>query len=108
MRLATLVIAITLMGIAGTAQAQCRGGSGVLVRAVHDSANVAVSGARVEVVGTGFGVVTSADGAFRLVNIPAGPRTGGPGKRVRRSGTNATSLMGHGEYQRQTHWQSAF
>src|SRR2546428_705060 len=69
----TIAIAVSLLGIAGPAQAQ--GGTGVLVGAVHDSAIVAVSGARVDVPGTAVGVVTSADGSFRLVNIPAGPRT---------------------------------
>src|SRR5256885_12031028 len=69
----TIAIAVSLLGIAGPAQAQ--GGTGVLVGAVHDSANVAVSGARVGVPGTAVGVVTSADGSFRLVNIPAGSRT---------------------------------
>src|SRR5438552_2811069 len=69
----TIAIAVSLLGIVGPARAQ--GGTGVLVGAVHDSANVAVSGARVDVPGTAVGVVTSADGSFRLVNIPAGPRT---------------------------------
>src|SRR5712671_7844940 len=64
-------IAIGLLAITGAAQAQ-----GVLTGAVHDSANVAVSGARVDVAGTAVvGVVTSANGSFRLVNIPAGART---------------------------------
>jgi len=76
MRHATIAIAIGLLGIAGAARAQGGSGAGVLTGAVHDSANVAVSGARVDVVGTAVvGVVTSADGSFRLVNIPAGPRT---------------------------------
>ncbi|PYP94449.1 MAG: hypothetical protein DMD38_15745 [Gemmatimonadetes bacterium] len=69
----TIAIAVSLLGIAGPARAQ--GGTGVLVGAVHDSANVTVSGARVDVPGTAVGVVTSADGSFRLVNIPAGSRT---------------------------------
>src|SRR3989441_9619314 len=74
MRHATIAIAIaTSLGIAGPARAQ--GGTGVLVGAVHDSANAAISGARVDVPGTAVGVVTSPDGSFRLVNIPAGPRT---------------------------------
>src|SRR5438132_705819 len=68
----TIAIAVSLLGIVGPARAQ--GGTGVLVGAVHDSANVAVSGARVDVPGTAVGVVTSADGSFRLVNIPAGSR----------------------------------
>src|SRR6266850_3211319 len=73
MRHTPIAIAICLAGIAGTAQAQ---GTGVLTGAVHDSANVAVSGARVDVVGSAVvGVVTSPDGSFRLVNIPTGPRT---------------------------------
>src|ERR1700704_951822 len=73
MRHAPIVITICLAGIAGAAQAQ---GTGVLTGAVRDSANVAVSGARVDVAGTAVvGVVTSANGSFRLVNIPAGPRT---------------------------------
>src|SRR6267378_2069251 len=76
MRHATIAIAIGLLGIAGAARAQGGSGAGVLTGAVHDSANAAVSGARVDVVGTAVvGVVTSADGSFRLVNIPAGPRT---------------------------------
>src|SRR5258708_35125431 len=83
MRHATIAIAIGLVGIAGAARAQ--GGTGVLVGAVHDSANVAVSGARVDVPGTAVGGVSSADGSFRLVNIPAGPRAGvGPPLRVAR------------------------
>src|SRR2546428_9364299 len=75
MRHATIAIAIaTSLGIAGPARAQS--GIGVLVGSVHDSANAAISGARVDVVGTAvLGVVTSPDGSFRLVNIPAGPRT---------------------------------
>src|SRR2546428_13379931 len=74
MRHATIAIVLaTSLGIAGPAGAQ--GGTGVLVGAVHDSANAAISGARVDVPGTAVGVVTSANGAFRLVNIPAGPRT---------------------------------
>src|SRR5207237_8007463 len=76
MRHATIAIAIGLLGIAGAARAQGSRGPGVLVGTVRDSANAAVSGARVDVVGTVVvGVVTSADGSFRLVNIPAGPRT---------------------------------
>src|SRR2546427_10418361 len=76
MRHATIAIVIaTSLGIAGPARAQ--GGTGVLVGAVHDSANVAVSGARGDVPGTAVGVVTSADGSFRLVKIPAGSRTAG-------------------------------
>src|SRR2546428_10808219 len=75
MRHATIAIAIGLVGIAGAARAQ-GGGTGVLVGAVHDSANAAISAARVDVPGTAVGAVTSADGSFRLVNIPAGPRTG--------------------------------
>src|SRR5712691_3507906 len=71
MRYATIAIAIaTSLGIAGPARAQ--GGTGVLVGAVHDSANAAISGARVDAPGTAVGVVTSANGSFRLVNIPAG------------------------------------
>src|SRR5437899_74265 len=69
----TIAIAVSLFGIAGPARAQ--GGTGVLVGAVHDSANAAISGARVDVPGTAVGVVTSPNGSFRLVNIPAGPRT---------------------------------
>src|SRR5207237_4436708 len=76
MRHATIAIAIGLLGIAGAARAQGSRGPGGLVGAVRDSANAAISGARVDVVGTVVvGVVTSADGSFRLVNIPAGPRT---------------------------------
>src|SRR2546427_351113 len=81
MRHATIAIAIGLVGIAGAARAQGggggggAGGTGVLVGAVHDSANAAISAARVDVPGTAVGAVTSADGSFRLVNIPAGPRT---------------------------------
>src|SRR6267378_4035555 len=72
--LTTIAITISLLGIAGPARAQS--GSGVLVGAVRDSANAAISGARVDLVGTAVvGVVTSPDGSFRLVNIPAGPRT---------------------------------
>src|SRR6266576_3472833 len=71
---ATSAIAVSFFGIAGPARAQSR--IGVLVGSVHDSANVAIAGARVDVVGTAVvGVVTSANGSFRLVNIPAGPRT---------------------------------
>src|SRR3989441_5864390 len=73
MRHATIAITICLVGIAGAGWAQ--GGTGVLVGAVHDSANAAISGARVDVPGTAVGVVTSANGSFRLVNLPAGPRT---------------------------------
>jgi TonB-dependent receptor len=73
MRHATIAIAIGLVGIPVAARAQ--GGAGVLLGAVHDSANAAISGARVDVLGTAVGVVTSADGSFRLVNIPAGQRT---------------------------------
>src|SRR3989454_1853849 len=75
MRHATIAIAIaTSLGIAGPARAQS--GIGVLVGSVHDSANAAISGARVGGVGPAVvGVVTSPDGSFRLVNIPAGPRT---------------------------------
>ena len=75
MRHATIGIAIaTSVGLAGPARAQS--GIGVLVGSVHDSANAAISGARVDVVGTAVvGVVTSPDGSFRLVNIPAGART---------------------------------
>src|SRR3989442_10399202 len=74
MRHPTIAIAIaTSLGIAGPARAQS--GTGVLVGAVHDSANAAISGARLDVPGTAVGVVTSANGSFRLVNIPAGPRT---------------------------------
>src|SRR6267378_3124813 len=75
MRLATIAIAIaTSVGLAGPAPAQT--GIGVVVGSVHDSANAAIFGARVDVVGTAVvGVVTSPDGSFRLVNIPAGPRT---------------------------------
>src|SRR3989475_2580386 len=76
MRHATIAIAIaiaTSLGLAGPARAQS--GTGVLVGAVHDSANAAISGARIDVVGTAVGVASSADGSFRLVNIPAGPRT---------------------------------
>src|SRR6266550_3559072 len=70
----TIAIAVSFFGIAGPARAQSR--IGVLVGSVHDSANVAIAGARVDVVGTAVvGVVTSANGSFRLVNIPAGPRT---------------------------------
>src|SRR5712664_2125354 len=70
----TIAIAVSLFGIAGPARAQS--GIGVLVGAVHDSANAAISGARVDVLGTAVvGVVTSPDGSFRLVNIPVGPRT---------------------------------
>src|SRR5467141_2462526 len=69
----TLAIAVNFFGIAGPARAQSR--IGVLVGSVHDSANGAVSGARVDVVGTAVvGVVTSANGSFRLVNVPAGRR----------------------------------
>src|SRR2546428_13355622 len=77
MRHATIAIAIGLVGIAGAARAQGggRAGTGVLVGSVHDSANGAISAARVDVPGTAVGAVTSADGSFRLVNIPAGPRT---------------------------------
>ncbi len=72
--LTTIAITISLLGIAGPARAQS--GSGVLVGAVRDSANAAISGARVDLVGTAVvGVVTSPDGSFRLVNIPAGART---------------------------------
>src|SRR5467141_1271207 len=72
--LTIVAFTISLLGIAGPARAQS--GIGVLVGAVHDSANAAVSGARVDVVGTAVvGVVTSANGSFRLVNIPAGART---------------------------------
>ncbi|HXM39207.1 MAG TPA: TonB-dependent receptor [Gemmatimonadales bacterium] len=71
--LTAIPIAIGLLGIASAAPAQ--GGTGVLVGAVHDSTNVAISGARVDVLGTAAGVVTSADGSFRLLNIPAGVRT---------------------------------
>src|SRR6266850_1068640 len=72
--LTTIAITISLLGIAGPARAQS--GSGVLVGAVHDSANAAISGARVDLVGSAVvGVVTSPHGSFRLVNIPAGPRT---------------------------------
>src|SRR6266699_5733773 len=71
--LTTIAITISLLGIAGPVRAQS--GIGVLVGSVHDSANGAISGARVDVVGTAVvGVVTSPDGSFRLVNIPAGPR----------------------------------
>src|SRR5438876_9844175 len=73
MRHATIAIAIGLVGIAGAARAQ--GGTGVLTGTVRDSANAAISAARVDVPGTAVGAVTSADGSFRLVNIPAGPRT---------------------------------
>src|SRR6267378_70330 len=75
MRLATIAIAIaTSVGLAGPAPVQT--GIGVVVGSVHDSANAAISGARVDVVGTAVvGMVTSADGSFRLVNVPAGPRT---------------------------------
>src|SRR5712692_462215 len=66
-------IAIGLVGIPVAAQAQ--GGAGVLVGAVHDSANAAISGARVDVLGTAVGVVTSEEGSFRLLNIPTGPHT---------------------------------
>src|SRR3989442_15092130 len=70
----TIAIAVSLFGIAGPARAQS--GIGVLVGAVHDSANAAISGARVDVVGTGVvGVVAAPDGSFRLVKIPAAPRT---------------------------------
>src|SRR6266576_2669629 len=70
----TIAIAVSFFGIAGPAGAQS--GIGVLVGSVHDSANVAVAGARVDVVGIAVvGVATSPDGSFRLVNIPAGPRT---------------------------------
>src|SRR5437667_6188870 len=69
----TIAIAVSLLGIAGSARAQS--GTGVLVGAVHDSANVAVSGARVDVPGTAVGVVTSPNRSFGLGNIPAGPRT---------------------------------
>src|SRR5438309_2029896 len=70
----TIAIAVSFFGIAGPARAQSR--IGVLVGSVHDSANVAIAGARVDVVGTAVvGVVTSANGSFRLVNIPAGTRT---------------------------------
>src|SRR6266571_2465948 len=78
MRHATIAIAIGLVGIAGAARAQGgggAGGTGVLVGAVRDSANAAISAARVDVPGTAVGAVTSADGSFRLVNIPAGLRT---------------------------------
>src|SRR5438445_13765319 len=73
----TIAIAIGLVDIAGAARAQGggRAGTGVLVGSVHDSANGAISAARVDVPGTAVGAVTSADGSFRLVNIPAGPRT---------------------------------
>src|SRR3989475_6223510 len=74
MRDVTIAIAIGLAGIAGAARAQ-GGGTGVLVGAVHDSANAAISAARVDVPGTAVGAVTSADGSFRLVNVPAGLRT---------------------------------
>src|SRR2546429_9864843 len=76
MRHATIAIAIGLVGIAGAARAQGggRAGTGVLVGSGHDSANGAISAARVDVPGTAVGAVTSADGSFRLVNIPAGPR----------------------------------
>ncbi len=73
MRHATIAIAIGLVGIAGAARAQ--GGTGVLTGTVRDSANAAISAARVDVPGTAVGAVTSADGSFRLVNIPAGLRT---------------------------------
>src|SRR5260221_7865390 len=75
MRYATIALAIaTSLGIAARARAQT--GICVVVGSVHDSANAAISGARVDVVGTAVvGVVTSPDGSFRLVNIPAGART---------------------------------
>jgi len=63
----------TSLGIAGPARAQS--GTGALTGAVHDSANAAISGARIDVVGAAVGMVSSADGSFRLVNVPAGPRT---------------------------------
>ena len=76
MRHATIAIAIVI-GLFGTARAaRAQGGStGVLVGVVRDSANVPVSGARVDAPGTPVGAVTSPDGSFRLVNIPAGLRT---------------------------------
>jgi TonB-dependent receptor len=71
--LTAIALVISLVTIAGTARAQ---GTGTLTGTVRDSANGAISGARIEVIGTAaVGVITSADGSFRLVNIPAGPRT---------------------------------
>jgi TonB-dependent receptor len=74
MRHTTIAIAIGLFGIVGAAQAQGGGGTGVLVGVVRDSSNAPISGASVVVLGTPVGTVTSADGSFRLVNIPGGQR----------------------------------
>ena len=65
-------IAIVLLGIASTARAQ---GAGALIGMVRDSANAPISGATIEVVGAPVSAVTAADGAFRLVNVSAGPHT---------------------------------
>src|SRR2546426_168692 len=77
MRHATIAIAIGVVGMAGAARAEGggRAGTGVLVGSVHDSANGAISAARVDVPGTAVGRVPRADGSFRRVNTPAGPRT---------------------------------
>jgi len=71
--LTATALLIGLVTIAGSARAQ---GTGVLTGTVRDSARGAISGARIAVRGTAVvGVITSADGSFLLVNIPAGPRT---------------------------------
>jgi TonB-dependent receptor len=67
-----IAIGIGIVGLAGVARAQGGRGTGVLLGVVRDSSNTGISGAAVEVLGTPIGTVTSADGSFRLLNIPAG------------------------------------
>ncbi len=70
-----LAAAAMVVGAAGSARAQTGSGTGILVGTVHDSAKTALSGALVMDLGTSISAATRTDGSFRLVNLPAGPRT---------------------------------
>jgi TonB-dependent receptor len=88
-RLTTItIIGLGLMAGGGVARAQGVHGTGVLRGQVRDSTRAPVGGALVEVVGTSLVTATSADGAYRLVNIPAGS----PSIRARRLGFAADSF----------------
>jgi TonB-dependent receptor len=73
--LASLAIVAGLLAGPGTARAQGGGRPGVLLGQVRDSANLPISGATITVVGTSLSAVSRNDGSYRLVNVPAGPRT---------------------------------
>ena len=71
----SLTIVAGLLAGSGTVWAQAGGRPGVLLGQVRDTANVPISGATIAVVGTSLSAVSRNDGAYRLVNVPAGSRT---------------------------------